>query len=93
MASGLPIAGVNVGDVKEMVSIDNRQFIVNRHATALAGAIMELLSAREARRRIGKANQERARFNYGMDRMARSYTELFLSLGPIGYLSNTSDTI
>ena len=27
MAAGLPIAGVDVGDVKEMVSIENRQFI------------------------------------------------------------------
>jgi glycosyltransferase involved in cell wall biosynthesis len=79
MAAGLPIAGVDVGDVKEMVSDENRPFIVDRRSTALAGAMLDLLSD-EKRVRIGLANQKQARMNYSLDRMVRSYTELFLSL-------------
>jgi glycosyltransferase involved in cell wall biosynthesis len=79
MSAGLPIAGVDVGDVKAMVSDENRPFIVDRRSTALAGAMLDLLLD-ERRLRIGAANQEQARMNYGMDCMVRSYTELFLSL-------------
>ena len=66
MAAGLPIAGVDVGDVKEMVSDENRPFIVDRRSTALAGAMLDLLSDGETRLRIGAANRERARTDYAL---------------------------
>ena len=80
MAAGLPIAGVDVGDVKEMVSIENRQFIVDRGSCALAVAISNLLADRERRARIGSANRQRVCKDYTLDRMVRSYTELYLTL-------------
>ena len=30
MAAGLPVASVDVGDVKEMLSLENRPFVVNQ---------------------------------------------------------------
>jgi glycosyltransferase involved in cell wall biosynthesis len=80
MAAGLPIAGVAVGDIKEMVSGENRPFIVDRRSSALAGAMLELLSMGEARLRIGAANRERARTDFSVDRMVHAYTELYASL-------------
>jgi glycosyltransferase involved in cell wall biosynthesis len=80
MAAGLPIAGVNVGDVKEMVSPENLPFIVDRRSPALAQAILDLLADDETRLRLGAANRQRVCKDYTLDRMVRSYTELYLAL-------------
>jgi glycosyltransferase involved in cell wall biosynthesis len=80
MAAGLPIAGVDVGDIKEMVSIENQQFIVDRGSPPLAVAISDLLADSESRARIGSANRQRVCTDYTLDRMVRSYTELYLTL-------------
>jgi glycosyltransferase involved in cell wall biosynthesis len=80
MAAGLPVASVDVGDVKAMVTSENRPFVVERRSTALAGAICDLLSHHDARRRIGAANRDRARQLYTFDRMAGSYTQLYKAL-------------
>jgi glycosyltransferase involved in cell wall biosynthesis len=80
MAAGLPIAGVDVGDIKEMVSLENRPFIVERESTALAKALTHLLSDSETRSMIGEANKTRVRKDYTNDRMVRAYTDLYLSL-------------
>jgi glycosyltransferase involved in cell wall biosynthesis len=80
MAAGLPIAGVDVGDVKEMVSLQNRQFIVDRRSQPLAVAISDLLADSGTRSRIGRANRQRVCKEYTLDRMVRSYTDLYLAL-------------
>jgi glycosyltransferase involved in cell wall biosynthesis len=80
MAAGLPVAGVDVGDVKEIVAPDNRPFIVTRNSKALAGALLTLLSDSETRLRIGTANRQRVRKDYALDGMVRSYTDLYLGL-------------
>jgi glycosyltransferase involved in cell wall biosynthesis len=80
MAAGLPIAGVDVGDIKEMVSPENRSFIVNQDSTALAGALLDLLSDVNTRSRIGTANKQRVCNDYTLDRMVRSYNELYRAL-------------
>ena len=83
MAAGLPIAGVDVGDVKEMVSDENRPFIVEPEPKALAGSILDLLADGKRRLRVGAANRQRARQDYGLDQMVHSYNELFMELaGP-----------
>jgi glycosyltransferase involved in cell wall biosynthesis len=87
MGAGLPIAGVNVGDVKEMVSPENRPFIVNPEPTALATALLDLLSDGEARSRIGAANGQRVRKDYTLDQMVRAYTELYQALIQSGFKS------
>jgi glycosyltransferase involved in cell wall biosynthesis len=80
MAAGLPIAGVDVGDIKEMVAIENRHFIVDRGSHPLAVAISHLLADSESRARIGSANRQRVCKDYTLDRMVRAYTELYLTL-------------
>ena len=80
MAAGLPVAGVDVGDVKEMVSLENRPFIVDRRSQRLAGAISDLLADGETRSRVGAANRQRVCKDYTLDRMVRSYTDLYLAL-------------
>ena len=76
MAAGLPIAGVDVGDIKEMVSDENRRFIVARQTEELAGAILNLLSDSETRLHIGAANRKHAWSNYTLNRMVHSYQQL-----------------
>jgi glycosyltransferase involved in cell wall biosynthesis len=80
MAAGLPIASVDVGDVKEMVSPENAPYVLGQDSKTLAAAILDLLSDADARRRIGAANRQRARKDYTLDCMARSYTNLFSAL-------------
>ena len=80
MAAGLPIAGVDVGDVKEMVSPENSPFIVDKDSPTLAASMLDLLSDADRRRCIGAANKERVLADYSLDRMLRSYTELYVDL-------------
>ena len=77
MAAGLPIAGVDVGDVKEMVSPENSPFIVDQDSPTLAASMLDLLSDADRRRRIGAANRQRVCKDYTLDRMVRSYTDLY----------------
>jgi glycosyltransferase involved in cell wall biosynthesis len=80
MAASLPIAGVDVGDVKEMVSPENSPFIVGQDSTTLAAAMLNLLSDAQTRRRIGAANRQRVCKDYTLDCMVRTYTDLYLGL-------------
>ena len=80
MAAGLPIAGVDVGDVKDMVSTENSPFIVDKDSPTLAASMLDLLSDADRRRCIGAANKERVLADYSLDRMLRSYTELYVDL-------------
>ena len=80
MAAGLPVAGVDVGDIKDMVSPDNGPFIVNKDSNLLAGALLTLLSDNKTRSRVGMANRQRVRKQYALAEMVRSYTELYLKL-------------
>jgi glycosyltransferase involved in cell wall biosynthesis len=80
MAAGLPVASVNVGDVKEMLSLDNRPFVVGQDSASLGAAIFDLLSKDRTRLLIGEANRQRVGREFTLDRMVRSYTDLYLSL-------------
>jgi glycosyltransferase involved in cell wall biosynthesis len=77
MAAGLPIASVDVGDVRYMVSHDNRPFIVSRSESTLASSVTALLTNRTLRRTLGEANQHRVQLHYGQDQMLDAYDELF----------------
>ena len=80
MAAGLPVAGVDVGDVKEMVSPENQTFIVNPEPNALAGALLELLSDGQTRSHIGETNRQRVHKDCTLECMVRAYTDLYLNL-------------
>jgi glycosyltransferase involved in cell wall biosynthesis len=77
MAAGLPIAAVDVGDVKEMVAPANRAFVVPQNAERLALAIATLLHSPKARRQIGAQNRAHVRHHYGQALMFQRYAALF----------------
>jgi glycosyltransferase involved in cell wall biosynthesis len=77
MAAGLPVAGVDAGDIQAMVSAENEAFIVEKDARRLAGAIGDLLVDGERARVIGAANRRKAAETFGQERMIAAYDELF----------------
>jgi glycosyltransferase involved in cell wall biosynthesis len=59
MASELPVAGVNVGDVANMVSAENNPLIDGNDADALAQNIRSLLESQPLRKSIASANRRK----------------------------------
>ena len=78
MAAGLPIASHPVGDVPLMVAADNLPFITE-HAgeVRLRDAIQPLVLDPELRRRVGAANQAKARAEHDEEVMIRCYARLY----------------
>lgn len=82
MAAGRPVVSVDVGDVADMVSAENRPFIVERQPAALAGAILAVLSDGDLREKIGAANRQCARQRYSLEGMLNAYGELHAAVLP-----------
>lgn len=79
MAAGLPIASVDVGDVKTMVSEENQEFIVARDDTAaFADALGRLLCEPAMRELLGRRNRQRAIGEFSLQTMFSRYSDLFL---------------
>lgn len=76
MDAGLPIASVDVGDVRRMVTPENRSFITPLSDQALGAALAELVAKPAMRRAIGEANRQRARSIYTLPRMVEAYDAL-----------------
>jgi glycosyltransferase involved in cell wall biosynthesis len=77
MAAGRAIASTDVGDVRDMVSEENRPFVVEQNAERLAQAILELIEDPSRAASIGNANRARAVAVYDQSRMFESYRRLF----------------
>ena len=78
MAASLPVASVDVGDIKHMVAELTRPFIVPaRDASALARAVDALLADRELAHRIGMENLERVQKDYALATMIAIYDRIF----------------
>lgn len=77
MDAGLPVASVDVGDIREMVALENRDFIVARRSDALSGALNRLVGDTELRMRVGNANRKKVRSVYHASDMAVHYRALF----------------
>ncbi|HEY4077871.1 MAG TPA: glycosyltransferase [Rhizomicrobium sp.] len=80
MDAGLPIASVDVGDVRQMVSAENHPFIVPVNDTALGFALESLLDDPALRVTIGQANKVRLRECYDVQHMTGQYSRLFQSV-------------
>lgn len=78
MASGLPVAATQVGDVAEMLAEPNRRFVVPRDDAALAAALQVLSADAGLRTVLGAANRARAEAEYGQDKMFGAYGALLL---------------
>ncbi len=77
MASALPVAATDVGDVASMLAEANRRYVVAPDATALAGALTALLAAPAERAAIGAANRARACEAFDQEMMLAAYRKLF----------------
>ncbi|MEE4199502.1 glycosyltransferase [Erythrobacter sp.] len=78
MAAGLPVAAPQVGDIASMVSEANRPYIAPAgDEGALAQKLGELAADARLRRKIGKANRERARERFDARDMIAAYRELY----------------
>jgi glycosyltransferase involved in cell wall biosynthesis len=80
MDAGLPIASVDVGDVRQMVSAENGPFIVPVNDTALGFAMENLLNDPALRATIGQSNKARLRECYDIQAMTSQYSQLFRSI-------------
>jgi glycosyltransferase involved in cell wall biosynthesis len=86
MAAGLPAAATDVGDVAEMVSPENRPYVVAGE-DAFAAAVAALASDADLRTALGTANRERARSAFDEKAMIAAYRRLYGSaLGDAGAL-------
>jgi glycosyltransferase involved in cell wall biosynthesis len=78
MAAGLPAVCTGVGDIRSIVSADNRPLIVVPEDEAGFTAALDSLSDRsDLRRTIGIANQERAAAEYDEGLMINAYARLY----------------
>ncbi len=77
MAAGLPVASTDAGDVAFLLAEENRRFVVNKSASALAAAIFDLARDPEQRARLGAANRAKALTEFDQARMFDAYEALF----------------
>ena len=78
MAAGLPVAAPAVGDIADIVSSDNADYIVPpADSSALGDALAELAGDPEGRKEIGAANRAKARARFDVATMIKRYRALY----------------
>jgi L-malate glycosyltransferase len=81
MASALPVAATDVGDVRAILPDEQAPFLVPLTDTdpiaALARTLAELARDPALRRRLGEANRRRAEERYGFAAMRDAYAEVY----------------
>ncbi|WP_161993443.1 glycosyltransferase family 4 protein [Muricoccus nepalensis] len=79
MATGLPVASTDVGDVGVMLAPENRPHLVAATGTpeGMAAALRPLLLDAALRDRLGRANRARAEARYDQETMFQAYAALF----------------
>lgn len=80
MATGLPVAGIDAGDIKTLVAKSNKSLIVEKSDQALSHAIVELARDRDQRNLIGTDNRLRAAQHYDQDDMIERHRQLWVKL-------------
>ena len=81
MAAGIPIVVTKVGSLDEMVFNDvNGYTVPHSNPTALAEALLKILSDDELAQKMGQASQEIAIERFHRNRMVRETEELFIKL-------------
>ncbi|HTG32556.1 MAG TPA: glycosyltransferase [Thermoanaerobaculia bacterium] len=83
MASGLPVAATDVGDVRAMLPGEQAPFLVALDgastAGALGGRIAALARDPAARRDLGRLNRHRAEGSFAFEAMRAAYREVYAS--------------
>lgn len=78
MAAGLPIASLDVGDIRQMVAQESRAYVSGRDKTSLATSLRALLEAPHVRELCGQANRTLAKSEFGAEKMLASWKNLFI---------------
>ena len=76
MASGLPVASTDAGDVRYMVAEENANLVVEQDDAALAGALRPLLLDAALRARLGADNRAKALRDYDQEAMFQAHAAL-----------------
>ena len=76
MASGLPVAATDVGDIRAMLAPANQPFVVQRDDAALAAALRALLLQPGLRVQLGAANRRQAEEQYDQQGMFAAWAGL-----------------
>ncbi|GIL38123.1 glycosyltransferase [Roseiterribacter gracilis] len=80
MATGLPVAATDVGDIASMLSDANRPFVVSKHdMVALAGALATLIDDGALRTQLGSANRAKVARDFTLQQMVDGWEELWRS--------------
>ena len=78
MACGLPVIATDVGDVAEMLSEENRPWVVAPDAEdRLVKGLQRLIDSPDLRRSVGQANLQRVRATFSLEEMISRYETLF----------------
>lgn len=77
MAAGLPVVATDVGGNPEVVVDHETGRLVAGHASALAGALVELANHPKRRRVMGAAGRRRVRRHFSLERMAEQYAAAY----------------
>lgn len=77
MAAGCAVVATDVGDIRDIVSTANREYIVPKDDNAFAAAIRQLAGNAELRKELGEANRTRAHLEYDESRMFARYRQLY----------------
>ena len=81
MAAGLPILSTDVGDIKKMVSVGNRPFIVAlSDKSGYLEALTNLANNEALRHKIGTKNREKCIREFNSSQMIESYHKLYKSV-------------
>ncbi|MFT8245502.1 glycosyltransferase [Roseomonas sp. BN140053] len=76
MASGLPVASTDVGDLRAMLPRESLPHVAAPEAAALAAALRPLLADAALRARLGAANRAKAERDYDEETMFAAYAAL-----------------
>jgi glycosyltransferase involved in cell wall biosynthesis len=76
MATGLPVASTDVGDVRVMLAGENAPHVAPRDPAALASALRPLLIDAALRAQLGAANRAKAERDYDQETMFQAYAAL-----------------
>jgi len=76
MAAGKPVVSTDVGDVRDMVSEENKGLVTALTVPALAAALREMLVDPERAARIGASNRARAVTEYDERKMIEVWSEI-----------------
>jgi L-malate glycosyltransferase len=79
MASRLPIASTDVGDVSAMVCGANRKIIEGKTAKALGDQITRLFEQPDLRKECGEQNLSKVAAEYSFEKMANRWEKLIIS--------------